>query len=414
MVRSPLLVAFRRSLLAAAFCVGLAGSTSAQVVAFVGATVFIDPDAMPLEDAIVLVEGERIAAVGARSALLIPMNAEVVDATGMSIMAGFWNSHVHFTEPQWENAASRSADALSAASVDMLLRWGFVRVVDTGSLLQNTLALRARIRDGEVTGPEIWTAGLPFAPPDGNPFYVEPLQAPQLASPAQAHDAVEVHFRAGADLLKVFSGSPVAPGRTVLMPVDALREASATAHAHGSLVVAHPTTNDGITAAIRGGVDILAHTTPDGGQPWDARLIAAMQEADLSVVPTLTLWGWSLEQQGRPAQEATRLVGLAQVQLRDYAKVGGSVLFGTDVGFMTEYDPTREYILLWEAGLTFPGILRALTTEPASVFGVEDAGTLRPGMSADLVIVNGRPDRDIRALADVAGVYLRGQRVFER
>lgn len=375
---------------------------------------FTDPDARPLENAVVLIDGERIVEVGPKDRTLVPGAARVIDATGMSIMAGFWNTHVHFTESKWEDASSRDADALSASLSEMLLRWGFIRVVDTGSVLQNTEALRARIRKGEVTGPDIWTAGMPFAPPDANPFYVEPLQLPQLKSPGEVQEAVEAHFRTEADLLKVFSGSPVAPGRTVLMPVAALSEASGTAHARGGLVVAHPTTNDGVRVAIAGGVDILAHTTPDGGEPWSASLIAAMREAGMSVVPTLTLWRWSLEQQNMPDEDGMRLVRLAQEQVRDYAHAGGSILFGTDVGFITEYDPTREYVLLSEAGLPFSEILRALTTEPSRVFGVEDAGTVSPGGSADLVIVKGRPDRDILALADVVAVYLRGRQVFER
>lgn len=404
----------RGAVLIVALLLGLGGCGSSQTVALVGGTVFTDPDAVPLEDAIVLLESERIAAVGPRAETPIPRNARVVDVTGKSIMAGFWNAHVHFTGPQWEGAASRDADALSIALEDMLLRWGFVRVVDTGSFLQNTLALRERIQNGEVTGPEIWTTGLPFAPPNGNPFYIEPIQAPVLSSPSQARESVAAHFAAGADLLKVFSGAPVAPGRTVLIPEDALSAASATTHALDRLVIAHPTTNDGIRRAIEGGVDILAHTTPDGGEPWDSQLVAAMREADLSVVPTLTLWKWSVEQQGGSEDAASRLVALAQAQLVAYANEGGSVLFGTDVGFISEYDPTREYLLLSEAGLGFPEILRALTTEPSRRFTTDETGTVSQGATADLVIVNGRPDRDVGAFADVSAVYLRGDQVLER
>jgi len=337
-----------------------------------------------------------------------------VDVAGGSVLAGFWNTHVHFTEPVWQDAASREADSLSAGLEAMLLRWGFVRVVDTGSFLENTLALRRRIRSGELAGPDIWTAGLPFAPPNGNPFYIEPVQAPQLTAAAQAREAVAAHVAAGADLLKVFAGSPVAPGRTVLMPVEVLRAATGEAHAAGRLVVAHPTTNDGVARAVESGVDILAHTTPDGDEPWDDDLVARMRAADLAVIPTLTLWKWSLEQQDVPEQVATGFIALAQGQVRAYQEAGGSILFGTDVGFIPEYDPTREYVLLAEAGLPFAEILRTLTTEPARRFGLTDAGRIGPGMSADLVIVNGRPDQEIRALADVSAVYLRGRLVFER
>ncbi len=382
--------------------------------ALVGGTVFLDPDTAPIEDAVVLFRDGRVTSVGPRASTPIPGDARVTDITGMSVVAGFWNAHVHFMDPFWETAPAADADSLSVALQAMLLRWGFVRVVDTGSSLEHTLALRKRIEHGGVVGPDILTAGMPFVPAEGNPFYVEPLQAPQLTGTAQARQQVADHFRAGADLLKVFSGSPTAPGRTVIMPAEVLDAASSVAHSVGRLVIAHPTTNAGITSALRGGVDILAHTTPDGGEPWDPELIAEMLAADVALIPTLTLWKWSLEQQGASAEAATEFAALAQSQVRAYNDGGGAILFGTDVGFISEYDPTREYILLEEAGLSYQDILRSLTTAPAHRLGVPGTGTIQVGQSADFVVVEGRPDDDIRSLGNVSRVYLRGSLVFVR
>ena len=81
---------------------------------------------------------------------------------------------------------------------------------------------------------------------------------------------------------------------------------------------------------------------------------------------------------------------------------------------MTDYDVTFEYEAMAGAALDFAAILRSLTTEPARRFGVADAGEIPPGRRADLVIVKGRPDRDVRALADVTTAYLDGRVVFQR
>jgi imidazolonepropionase-like amidohydrolase len=88
------------------------------------------------------------------------------------------------------------------------------------------------------------------------------------------------------------------------------------------------------------------------------------------------------------------------------------VLFGTDVGYMTDYDPSDEYAYMQEAGLTYAQILAALTTAPAARFGAAArTGRLAPGLDGDVTVVDGDPERDIRALAR-ARYTLRGGRLI--
>src|SRR5690606_7456138 len=102
-------------------------------------------------------------------------------------------------------------------------------------------------------------------------------------------------------------------------------------------------------------------------------------------------------------------------QVSAFAKAGGRVLFGTDVGYMTQYDPTPEYVAMQTAGLTFPQILASLTTAPAEVFEKDRAkGTLAVGQSATFVMVNGDPAEDIRRLAQVRRVYREGFAYYRR
>src|SRR3546814_16232814 len=85
-------------------------------------------------------------------------DAVVVDSDGGTVLAGFWNSHVHFTEAKWAGAADLPAPRLQSQLQEMLVRYGFTSVVDTGSDPRDTGPLRARIESGEIAGPRIPTA----------------------------------------------------------------------------------------------------------------------------------------------------------------------------------------------------------------------------------------------------------------
>jgi len=140
-----------------------------------------------------------------------------------------------------------------------------------------------------------------------------------------------------------------------------------------------------------------------------------MQQRGMALVPTLKLWPYELGRAGLPPAIVTRQVATGQAQLRAFAEAGGQVLFGTDVGYMTDYDPTDEYVYLQQAGLTYAGILAALTTAPAMRFGVAArTGRLAPGLDADVTVVDGEPERDIRALARVRYTLRAGRLLYDK
>ena len=95
-----------------------------------------------------------ITAVGRTSEVQIPADARVIDCTGKTIVAGFWNSHVHFTEAVWKNAANGPAAPLTAHMQEMLTQWGVTTVWDLGANPDDTVPLRRRINSGEVLGPD--------------------------------------------------------------------------------------------------------------------------------------------------------------------------------------------------------------------------------------------------------------------
>ncbi len=311
-------------------------------------------------------------------------------------------------------ARTAVADSLSAALAGMLLQYGFVRVVDTGSDLENTLALRRRIGAGDVDGPAILTTGPGFVPENGTPYYLAPVRLPELSHGADVRRAVRGLLGDGADAIKLFTSSWAHPDTIAVMSTAAVRTAVAAAHARGAVVVAHASDDVGAGIAVEAGVDVLAHTFPsERSGPWDRSLPAKMHAASVALIPTLSLWPWELRRAGLDSAAVAAAMAVARDQVRACLEAGVPIVFGTDVGYVTAYDPRAEYRQLAAAGLEFVNILAALTTAPAAVFGLSDVtGRIEPGLDADLVVLDGDPARSIDALASVRLALRRGQTVF--
>jgi imidazolonepropionase-like amidohydrolase len=149
-----------------------------------GAKVYPSPTDAPIDNATILVHDGKIVAVAPAYRLKnkFPGSAVTIDCKGKVVVAGFWNSHVHF-ETGWHDAANTPAPALTAHMQEMLTRWGFTTVWDLGSEPNNTLAIRQRVESGEVAGPQILMAGDIF-PKGGHPVYLPPeMQLPEAATP---------------------------------------------------------------------------------------------------------------------------------------------------------------------------------------------------------------------------------------
>jgi imidazolonepropionase-like amidohydrolase len=386
-------------------------------LALVGATVYPAPSVALVRHAVVLVHDGRIVAAGPQSTVKIPAGAQRIDCTGKFITAGFWNSHVHIFTPGLLHAGAATAANLDAELDAMLNRWGFTTVFDLASVLDNTLVLRHRIDSGEVRGPRILTVGEPLW--TAVPVYVVDYLAANhivmgtVSTPAEAVAMVQEHARLGADGIKLFTGSVQRRGMVDNMPLNLVLAATSEAHRHNLPVFAHPQNMAGLEVAIDGGVDILAHTAPDS-PPWTPQFVARMTHAHMALTPTLTLWDFEARKLGGSDSERQQWIEKMVAELRAFSQGGGEVLFGTDVGYTDHFDTTLEYVLMSQAGMTFPQILASLTTNPASRFHALHSGRVAKGMDADLVVLESDPAADVSALAMVDYTIRAGAVVYAR
>jgi imidazolonepropionase-like amidohydrolase len=376
-------------------------------IALVGGRVYAEPEAVPIDNAVVVVQGARIVAVGPGAGVTSPPGATTIDCAGLVITAGFYNAHVHFTDPiRWENAETRPATELTMSLREMLTKYGYTTVVDTASDLSNTLQLRRRIMSGEIAGPRILTAGYALYPPNGVPFYVREevpaavvAQLPQPATAAAARAIVARQFDAGSDIVKLFAGSYVERGKVLPIPLDVARAAADEAHARGKLVFAHPSNTAGLEAALDANVDVLAHSLDDT-RGMTEQHYARMKKQNVAMIPTLTLF------RGRSVWDM-------QDEVRKYARMGGQMIFGTDVGYLPNFDHTQEYELLAGAGLGWREILAALTLNPASRFKDAERGKVAAGMAADLVVLGADPAMGVRNFGDVRYAIRAGSVIYQ-
>ena len=383
-------------------------AANAQALVLRGGSVYASPEAAPLSDAVVVISGGVISAVGPSREVRIPQDARVVDCAGKTIVAGFWNSHVHFTQAVWKNAASAPAAPLEDHMQEMLTRWGFTTVWDLGSDPTDSLALRNRVNSGEVPGPNILLAGDIF-PKGGHPVYLPAeMKLPEAATPDEAGQMARAYMGMGLDGMKLFTGAYMGDRPVINMDPAIAKAAVDVAHAQGKPVFAHPQNKTGVETVIGARVDVLAHTVPSE-QGYTPEQLAQFKSQGIALIPTLSLFTTVVLD---PAVTA-RIVAATVNQLRQFSENGGAVLFGTDVGFTKLYDTALEYELMHRA-LSERQILASLTTNPATYFKALKKGRVEPGLDADLVVLDGDPVADSRNLAKVAYTIRAGQIIYQR
>jgi imidazolonepropionase-like amidohydrolase len=382
------------------------------VLALEHARIYTSPTDPPIDDGTVLIRDGLIAEVGTK--VSIPEDAAIVPCNHCVVTAGFWNAHVHFTEPKWSFAEWKSDDLLDAQLADMFLSRGFTTVVDVGSDPANTFAIRRRIERIQLRGPYIYTSGPPLYPPNGIPFYVredmpgwQRAMMSQPGTPDAARRTVRRNLSSGADLTKLFTGSWVQRGHVLPMPLDIAKAASEESHLNGKLVFAHPSNLAGMRVAIDGGVDVLAHAADDT-RGVDEALLSDAVHKNMAMIPTLKMFASTVTTDSHYMDPIC-------AEVHTFHALGGQLIFGTDVGYMRDYTTDLEFVELGRSGLDWKDILAMLTTNPSARMGASNAkGTITPGKLADLTILSADPAQDLTNFARVQTVIRSGRVIYSK
>ncbi|MFG3020216.1 amidohydrolase family protein [Streptomyces sp. NPDC048254] len=343
----------------------------------------LDVESGSMERADVLLQGDRIAAVGPGLS-----GDEQVDCSGGTLIPGLIDCHAHVAFPSGE-PLPRSARILEAVAVlyDLLTR-GVTTVRDAwGADAGFPHALSA----GWIRGPDLLISVGQLSPTGGlgddwSPEYgdADAFADPSLPDPLfdgtdSARAAVRRMVRAGADWIKMGANSPLSSirrGRDITPTDDEIHALVDEARRCGRDVFAHAHTPDSATAAAQAGVRSIEH-----GVFLDEHAIAAMHRHRCWYVPTLA----GIRSEGDEASDAAhrRSVQLALA-------TGVPIAAGSDMSTRPQVDVLDELPLLSEAGLGDAGALRAATSEAARLLRLDhDRGCVAPGLRADLVLLDG-------------------------
>ncbi|HEX8695669.1 MAG TPA: amidohydrolase family protein [Longimicrobium sp.] len=390
------------------------------------ARVFDGVSAQPHEGWAVLVEGERIAAAGP-AAGIAAAGARVVDLPNTTLMPGMIEGHSHlllhpYNETSWDDQVLREALALrvarAVAHARATLLAGFTTARDLGTegAAYADVGIKQAIEQGIVPGPRLivttraMVATGAYGPRGG--MAPEWEDAPVGAEEASGLEGVARVARSqigrGADWIKVYADYRWGAGEPsrATFTQEELRRIVEVARDAGRPVVAHAGTAEGMRRAVLAGVETVEHG--DGGTPEVFRL---MRERGVALCPTLAATeairqyrGWRKGQDPEPPQVQEK-----RRSFRAALDAGVAICMGGDVGVYPHGDNAREMELMVDYGMTPARVLIAATSGNARIFHLEERlGSIRPGLLADLVAVEGDPTRDISAVRRVRFVMKGG------
>ncbi|MGY8777647.1 MAG: amidohydrolase family protein [Longimicrobiales bacterium] len=417
----------------------MADPISAQHVALVGGMLIDGYEAPPVHNATVLIEGDRIVAVGPSSQIEIPAGAEVIDTRGMTMLPGLIDLHVHTMflghgeYSEWFPFFTPEKEEMMEIAARQLLMAGVTTAVDLGAPIEIT-RVRDRIDRGEVPGPRMlvsgpWIAGRRWG---SFPDYFQHV----VSTPEEAAQRTYELADAGVDVIKTWAG----------MSEDMMRAVVEAAHERGIQVHSHLYSPDELWNAIRAGTDVIQHAGSAGNPPYSDELVQEIAHRGIPVVQTIAHRPWVYqatvefperlqdrrlvetlppelyEEFQRSFQDFRRLsyfrttplqIRKSQLSAGQFIEANAVMGMGTDSGsplnFHTE-SAWREISALVDSGMTPIQAISAATKTGAEIIRRgNDLGTIEPGKLADIIVVRGNPLFDINVLGYVEHVVKDGR-----
>ncbi|HYM60750.1 MAG TPA: amidohydrolase family protein [Thermoanaerobaculia bacterium] len=382
-----------------------------------------------IQNGAVLVEGNRIRAVGGN--LAIPPNAEVIDLGDATLLPGFIDAHTHITEESSENwyqdffttTMRQPAEQAHYASMyaKRTLDAGFTTLRVVGAQDYVDVGLRNAINAGIVPGPRLLVAvhaiGATGGHGDGDP--IPPTRTSQRGTidgvcngAAECRAAVRYQIKYGADVIKFMpSGGVLSLSDPVDAPELSQEEMNAIveeSHNWGRKVAAHCHGDTAGRMAIQAGVDSIEH-----GSFLKPETLQLMAQKGVYLVPTLLATDWIMGKINTfPPTIASKARAAADARsemFRTALKTGVKIAFGTDSAVSPHGINAREFSIMTSLGMTPAAALRAATSVDAHLLGIADRlGTLEKGKLADIIAVRGNPLVDIKSTEHVVFVMKDG------